>query len=156
MTDLLIGGMTCAACVARVEKRLNRVDGVSATVNLATGLARITHPPEVGVDLLVSTVERAGYTAQLPSPPLATGDEDEGGEDDGDDDGRERLVITAVLAVPVLVLSMVPALQFDYWQWLCFTLAGPVVVWSSSPSTPGRSVGFAMRRPPWTPSSRSV
>ncbi|WP_405605659.1 heavy metal translocating P-type ATPase [Streptomyces sp. NBC_01410] len=125
--------MTCAACVARVEKRLNRVDGVSATVNLATGLARITHPPEVGVDLLVSTVERAGYTAQLPSPPLATGDEDEGGEDDGDDDGRERLVITAVLAVPVLVLSMVPALQFDYWQWLCFTLAGPVVVWSSSP-----------------------
>ena len=132
MTDLLISGMTCAACVARVEKKLNRVEGVSARVNLATGLARITHPPEVGVDLLISTVERAGYTARLPSPSPATGDEDEGGDDDGDD-GRERLVITAVLAVPVLVLSMVPAVQFDYWQWLCFTLAGPVVVWSSAP-----------------------
>ncbi|MFI2352080.1 heavy metal translocating P-type ATPase [Streptomyces sp. NPDC019443] len=134
MTDLLVGGMTCAACVARVEKRLNRIDGVSATVNLATGLARIAHPPEVSADELISTVERAGYTAQLPPPPA---DETSDDEDDGDDEeraeGRERLLITAVLAVPVLVLSMVPALQFDYWQWLCFTLAGPVVVWSSQP-----------------------
>lgn len=130
MTDLLVGGMTCAACVARVEKKLNRIDGVRATVNLATGLARIAHPPEVGADELISTVERAGYTAQLPPPPAeetSDDDEDERAED------RERLLITAVLAIPVLVLSMVPALQFDYWQWLCFTLAGPVVVWSSEP-----------------------
>lgn len=128
MTDLLVGGMTCAACVSRVEKKLNRIDGVSATVNLATGLARIAHPPEVGADELISTVERAGYTAQLPPPAEETSDDDEERAE-----GRERLLITAVLAFPVLVLSMVPALQFDYWQWLCFTLAGPVVVWSSQP-----------------------
>ena len=130
MTDLLIGGMTCAACVARVEKKLNRLDGVSATVNLATGFARIAHPPEVSADMLVSTVERAGYTAQLP-PPAA--DEEPGDAEEERATSRERLLITALLAVPVLVLSMVPALQFDYWQWLCFTLAGPVVVWSSQP-----------------------
>jgi P-type Cu+ transporter len=131
MTDLLVGGMTCAACVARVEKKLNRIDGVRATVNLATGLARIAHPPEVSADELISTVERAGYTAQLPPPPA-----EETSDDDDEDEraeGRERLLITAVPAIPVLVLSMVPALQFDYWQWLCFTLAGPVVVWSSEP-----------------------
>lgn len=132
MTDLLISGMTCAACVARVEKKLNRVEGVSATVNLATGLARITHPPEVSAGTLISTVERAGYTARLPQPP-----QDESPDESPDDaerrEGRERLLITAALAVPVLVLSMVPALQFDYWQWLCFTLAGPVVIWSSHP-----------------------
>ena len=115
MTDLLIGGMTCAACVARVEKKLNRLDGVSATVNLATGLARIAHPPEVSADMLVSTVERAGYTAQLP-PPAA--DEEPGDAEEERATSRERLMITALLAVPVLVLSIDPALQFDYWQWL--------------------------------------
>jgi Cu+-exporting ATPase len=132
MTDLLVGGMTCAACVARVEKKLNRIDGVSATVNLATGLARIAHPPEVSADELICTVERAGYTAQLPTPPADETSDDDGGDEERAE-GRERLLITAALAVPVLVLSMVPALQFDYWQWLCFTLAGPVVVWSSEP-----------------------
>ncbi|MCX4824171.1 heavy metal translocating P-type ATPase [Streptomyces sp. NBC_01142] len=130
VTDLLIGGMTCAACVARVEKKLNRVDGVSATVNLATGLARIAHPPEVSTDVLISTVERAGYTAELPPPPERAPQTE---TDDERDVDRDRLLVTAFLAVPVLVLSMVPALQFDYWQWLCFTLATPVVIWSSQP-----------------------
>ncbi|WP_267246311.1 heavy metal translocating P-type ATPase [Streptomyces sp. PR69] len=144
-TDLLVGGMTCAACVARVEKKLNRVEGVTATVNLATGLARIAHPPEVGVEVLIETVERAGYTAELP-PAEDDGEIGGDGEDGGDGavaaesdaydeeaEERERLLITALLATPVLLLSMVPALQFDYWQWLCFTLAAPVVVWSSQP-----------------------
>ncbi|MEV6399559.1 heavy metal translocating P-type ATPase [Streptomyces sp. NPDC051907] len=140
--------MTCAACVNRVEKKLNRVEGVSATVNLATGMARIAHPPEVSTDELIATVERAGYTAELPArEPDPDADDGEGdgegsgaegsGADGTGGDGsradRDRLVLTAVLAVPVVVLSMVPALQFDYWQWLCFTLAAPVVVWSSQP-----------------------
>jgi Cu+-exporting ATPase len=134
MTDLLIGGMTCAACVTRVEKKLNRVEGVSATVNLATGRARISHPPELSTDELISTVERAGYTAELPPPPAAAEDGAESSGADADQHvDRDHLLVTALLAVPVLVLSMVPALQFDYWQWLCFTLAAPVVIWSSQP-----------------------
>ncbi|MDH2388350.1 cation-translocating P-type ATPase [Streptomyces sp. HNM0663] len=138
-TDLLVGGMTCAACVARVEKKLNRVEGVTATVNLATGSARVAHPPEVGVKVLIETVERAGYTAELPPPDDEAedgGDEGAAAESDAYDEQaeeRERLLITALLATPVLLLSMAPALQFDYWQWLCFTLAAPVVIWSSQP-----------------------
>ncbi|MCQ6246406.1 heavy metal translocating P-type ATPase [Streptomyces malaysiensis] len=140
-TDLLIGGMTCAACVARVEKKLARVEGVSATVNLATGTARVSHPVTVDVDELISTVERAGYTADLPAPPAATGEDDSrspgGGADDGP--GRdeavdiERLVVTAVLALPVIVISMVPAWQFDRWQHACFSLATPVATWGAWP-----------------------
>ncbi|AUA16560.1 heavy metal translocating P-type ATPase [Streptomyces sp. SID8382] len=140
-TDLLIGGMTCAACVARVEKKLARVEGVSATVNLATGTARVSHPVTVDVDELIATVERAGYTADLPAPPAATGEDDSrspgGGADDGP--GRdeavdiERLVVTAVLALPVIVISMVPAWQFDRWQHACFSLATPVATWGAWP-----------------------
>ncbi|MFF3644070.1 heavy metal translocating P-type ATPase [Streptomyces sp. NPDC002564] len=137
-TDLAVGGMTCAACVNRVEKRLGRLDGVSATVNLATGLARVSHPPHITPDDLVASVERAGYTAELPAPP-----EDEHPEEatepaaPGDPEERRRewqqLLVTALLAVPVLVLSMVPALQFRNWQWLCFALAAPVATWGSWP-----------------------
>ncbi|MFE2445978.1 heavy metal translocating P-type ATPase [Streptomyces sp. NPDC059426] len=132
MTDLSIGGMTCAACVKRVEKKLARLDGVTATVNLATGRARVNHPPEVGPDQLIATVEQAGYTAALPEPPRKERSEDGDAAQDARRE-RDRLVVTALLAVPVLVVSMVPGLQFRNWQWLCFVLAAPVVVWGAWP-----------------------
>ncbi|MGW1543307.1 heavy metal translocating P-type ATPase [Streptomyces sp. NPDC002309] len=124
-TDLAVGGMTCAACVRRVEKRLARLDGVTATVNLATGRARVTHPTDVRPQELVATVERAGYTAALPAPSQPAEPAPP------DDSELGRLTVTALLAVPVLVLSMAPALQFRNWQWLCFVLAAPVVVWGA-------------------------
>ncbi|MFK0200222.1 heavy metal translocating P-type ATPase [Streptomyces lavendulae] len=135
-TDLTVGGMTCAACVNRVEKRLGRIEGVSATVNLATGRARVLHPPGVTAAELVAAVERAGYTAGLHSPPRLAGRPEGEAEDavaEEDRTGRERLLITALLCAPVLVLSMVPALQFRNWQWLCLVLAAPVAVWSAWP-----------------------
>ncbi|MFG2335245.1 heavy metal translocating P-type ATPase [Streptomyces yangpuensis] len=152
-TDLVVRGMTCAACVNRVEKRLSRIDGVTASVNLATGRARVHHPAEVTPGELLAAVERAGYESELvpppasrTAPPAATGPGAPGaptGPDDPDDpDGptreearkdRERLLITTLLSLPVLVLSMVPALQFRNWQWLCLVLAAPVVVWSAWP-----------------------
>ncbi|MFD5916696.1 heavy metal translocating P-type ATPase [Kitasatospora sp. NPDC058201] len=126
-TDLVVGGMTCAACVSRVEKRLARIEGVTAGVNLATGRARVLHPAGVGVEELVAAVERAGYTAeQAPDGLSAAGpDQDESAD-------RWRLLVTALLAVPVVVLSMVPSLQFDAWQWVCFALSVPVVSWGSA------------------------
>ncbi|SOB85802.1 heavy metal translocating P-type ATPase [Streptomyces sp. 1331.2] len=126
-TDLAVGGMTCAACVGRVEKRLARIDGVTAGVNLATGRARVLHPGEVPVAELVAAVERAGYTAE----PVAAGAPVGPGEEEGPDE-RWRLLVTALPAVPVLLLSMVPALQFTAWQWVCFALAVPVVTWGSA------------------------
>ena len=128
-TDLIVGGMTCAACVARVEKRLARLDGVTAGVNLATGRARVLHPPGVAVDDLVAAVERAGYTAEAATaaapPPAAAAADDDGAEQ------LRRLLLLAALALPVIVLSMVPGLQFRNWQWLCFALAVPVVSWGA-------------------------
>ncbi|MFB7614993.1 heavy metal translocating P-type ATPase [Kitasatospora sp. NPDC056181] len=125
-TDLAVGGMTCAACVGRVEKRLARIEGVTAGVNLATGRARVLHPAGVGVEELVAAVERAGYTAELAVAGQAPADrEEEPGQ-------RWRLLVTALLAVPVVVLSMVPSLQFPAWQWVCFGLAVPVVTWGSA------------------------
>ncbi|MFD8293363.1 heavy metal translocating P-type ATPase [Streptomyces lavendulae] len=135
-TDLTVGGMTCAACVSRVEKRLGRIEGVSATVNLATGRARVVHPPGVTAADLVAAVERAGYTAGLHAPPRLSGrPEGEAADAVPEEDRaeRERLLITALLCAPVLVLSMVPALQFRNWQWLCLVLAAPVAVWSAWP-----------------------
>nr|WP_145797620.1 heavy metal translocating P-type ATPase [Kitasatospora atroaurantiaca] len=117
--------MTCAACVSRVEKRLARIEGVTAAVNLATGRARVVHPADVTVSDLVATVERAGYTAEPVSEEQAAGALLEG------PDELLRLIVTAALAVPVLVLSMVPSLQFAAWQWLCFALAVPVVTWGA-------------------------
>ncbi|MER7780049.1 heavy metal translocating P-type ATPase [Streptomyces sp. NPDC096191] len=134
VTDITVGGMTCAACVRRVEKKLAKLDGVTATVNLATGLARVSHPGDVAPGDLVTAVEQAGYQAALPVPP--EGDpETEQVDQDGTEARRERerLLVTALLAVPVLVLSMVPALQFRNWQWLCFVLTAPVVAWSAWP-----------------------
>ncbi|WP_246885846.1 cation-translocating P-type ATPase [Streptomyces sp. GESEQ-4] len=122
--------MTCAACVNRVEKKLAKLDGVTATVNLATGRARVSHPASVRPEELVATVEKAGYTAALPEPPKERRVARDAAE--LPDDVRQ-LVITALLATPVLVLSMVPSLQFRNWQWLCFVLAAPVAVWGAWP-----------------------
>ncbi|MFI9649441.1 heavy metal translocating P-type ATPase [Streptomyces sp. NPDC052040] len=137
VTDLSVGGMTCAACVKRVEKKLGKLDGVTATVNLATGRARVSHPPEVGPEALIAAVEQAGYTAALPEPPRVRREdpdtEQAGHESTEARQERDRLIVTALLAVPVLVLSMVPALQFRNWQWLCFVLSAPVAVWGSWP-----------------------
>ncbi len=127
--------MTCAACVNRVEKRLAKLDGVSATVNLATGRARVSHPSRLTGEDLVAAVERAGYTAELP-PPAEPEGESRPPSDPKDlkaTEERQRLLITALLSVPVLMLSMVPALQFRNWQWLCFVLTAPVAVWSAWP-----------------------
>ncbi|MFE7117571.1 heavy metal translocating P-type ATPase, partial [Streptomyces sp. NPDC057654] len=137
-TELAVGGMTCAACVGRVEKKLGRVEGVSATVNLATGRARVSHPAAVSPAELVAVVEAAGFTARHLEPERRQGSENrpdsaaEPGSAAGVDE-RTRLLITAVLAVPVLVLSMVPSCQFDNWQWLCFVLAAPVATWGAWP-----------------------
>lgn len=134
-TDIVVGGMTCAACVGRVEKRLAKLEGVTATVNLATGNARVSHPPDITPEVLVATVERAGYTAQLPLPPEPQKGAEPTEEPDSHEaaEARRRLVVTALLSVPVLVLSMVPDLQFRNWQWLCFALAAPVATWGSWP-----------------------
>ncbi|MFF4249819.1 heavy metal translocating P-type ATPase [Streptomyces sp. NPDC001663] len=132
-TDLTVGGMTCAACVKRVEKKLGKLEGVTATVNLATGRARVSHPPHIGADELVATVEKAGYTAALPEPPRKERREEADGDCEDARQERDRLLGTALLAVPVLVLSMIPAWQFRNWQWLCFVLAAPVAVWGAWP-----------------------
>ncbi|MEV4557490.1 heavy metal translocating P-type ATPase [Kitasatospora sp. NPDC049285] len=132
--ELSIGGMTCASCAARIEKKLNRMDGVEASVNFATEKARVDFGPGTSVADLIATVERTGYTAELPPPP-ATAPEPSAGTETGPapDPLRERLLISAALSLPVVLLSMVPALQFDNWQWLAFALTGPVVVYGGWP-----------------------
>ena len=128
--DLEIGGMTCSSCALRIEKKLNRLDGVTATVNYATHKASVDLAgPEVTADDVIATVSATGYSAALPEQ-----------RDDGPDEGdpelvalRQRLLIVAALTVPVVLLSMIPALQFRNWQWLCLTLASPVVVWGAWP-----------------------
>ncbi|MEU5624472.1 heavy metal translocating P-type ATPase [Streptomyces tendae] len=139
--ELLIGGMTCASCAARVEKKLNRMDGVTATVNYATEKARVSYPATTEVADLIATVVKTGYTAEEPAPPPEPSDESgsgEGGSGESGDDPelsalRQRLVVSVLLAAPVVLLAMVPALQFDNWQWLSLTLAAPVVVWGGLP-----------------------
>ncbi|WP_406160727.1 heavy metal translocating P-type ATPase [Streptomyces sp. NBC_01005] len=162
--ELTIGGMTCASCAARVEKKLNRMGGVTATVNYATEKAKVAFGPGTGLADLIATVEKTGYTAQpvrrpeppAPTPPppqppatatagaradadTSTGtDADTGAPEQPDADPalaslRQRLIVSALLAAPVVLLAMVPALQFDNWQWLSLTLAAPVVVWGGLP-----------------------
>lgn len=135
--ELLIGGMTCASCAARIEKKLNRMPGVSASVNYATEKAKVSFAPGVEPEDLVATVEATGYTATLPAPPAPEappgGDRGQEGRDAEARAWRQRLVVCGVLALPVLLMSMVPALQFDNWQWLSLTLASPVVVWGALP-----------------------
>ncbi|MFD4032184.1 heavy metal translocating P-type ATPase [Streptomyces sp. NPDC058637] len=197
--ELTIGGMTCASCAARVEKKLNRMDGVTATVNYATEKARVSFTPGTTLDDLVATVEKTGYTARpvpraalAPAPAPRPSDTsprtgEAGGTDRADEpagtagttstldstyttstldptsttsttgthgpDGagtaeespadrsaaealavlRQRLIVSVTLSVPVVLMAMIPALQFDNWQWLSLTLAAPVVVWGGLP-----------------------
>lgn len=147
--ELTIGGMTCASCAARIEKKLNRMDGVTATVNYATEKAKVSYAGDVRVADLIATVVKTGYTAAEPPPPEPEPRPDlrpdarpgPGAEQDRDPEAadpesvalRTRLLVSAVLAAPVVLLAMIPALQFDNWQWLSLTLAAPVVVWGALP-----------------------
>ncbi len=131
--ELPITGMTCASCAARVEKKLNKLEGVEASVNYATETASVTFDPSaVAPEGLVEAVAQAGYGARLPAAPdaeAAAGGEDE----DPTAPLRRRLVVSAALTLPVLLMSMIPALQFDNWQWLALNLATPVVIWGAWP-----------------------
>ncbi|MEV0552082.1 heavy metal translocating P-type ATPase [Streptomyces sp. NPDC050597] len=133
--ELAIGGMTCASCAARIEKKLNRMDGVTATVNYATEKAKVAYDGDVSVQDLIATVEKTGYTAHEPAPVRTRpeSDEESAGTDDELRPLRERLITAVVLAVPVVAMAMVPALQFEYWQWLSLTLAAPVVTYAAWP-----------------------
>ncbi|MEU2842808.1 heavy metal translocating P-type ATPase [Streptomyces sp. NPDC007076] len=133
--ELAIGGMTCASCAARIEKKLNRMDGVEATVNYATEKAKVSYRGEdVSVQDLIATVEKTGYTAHEPAPPVRAEDDGPGAEEaDELRPLRQRLLTAVALAVPVIAMSMVPALQFDYWQWLSLTLTAPVVTYAAWP-----------------------
>ena len=128
--ELEIGGMTCASCANRVEKKLNKLDGVEATVNYATEKARVTAPEGFDPSLLIAEVEKTGYTAQLPEERPDPSPED---EDPELRSLRQRLIGSIWLSVPVIVISMVPALQFDYWQWAMLALTSPVIVWAAWP-----------------------
>lgn len=139
--ELAIGGMTCASCAARIEKKLNRMDGVEATVNYATEKAKVSYRgQDIAVQDLIATVEATGYSAREPAPART--------EPDGDDYGRradeqradaelrplrERLITAVLLSLPVVAMAMIPALQFEYWQWLSLTLAAPVVTYAAWP-----------------------
>ena len=159
--DLAVGGMTCASCVARVEKKINKVPGATATVNLAIEQAHVELTDEVDAAALIKAVESAGYTATVMRNSLATRGADAhaghdttemalsghsmgDGEMDADEDTsapvpdrgadlRRRLIGAAILSVPVLLLSMIPALQFPSWQWVVTAAALPVVTWSAWP-----------------------
>ncbi|MEU5406312.1 heavy metal translocating P-type ATPase [Nocardia asteroides] len=130
--ELVIGGMTCASCANRIEKKLNKLDGVTATVNYATEKARVDFTGDVSPEELIATVEQAGYTAALPAPKQAEPTED-AAEPDPTASLRTRLLVSLVLTVPVIAMAMIPALQFTNWQWLSLTLAAPVVVWGALP-----------------------
>ena len=142
--ELTIGGMTCASCAARIEKKLNKLDGVEATVNYATEKARVRHADGVDATDLVAAVEAAGYTAALPRPStpldsrgdLAGADTGSGLEDEEADptsELRRRVTLSALLSVPIIAMAMIPALQLTSWQWLSFALAGPVLFWAGAP-----------------------
>jgi Cu+-exporting ATPase len=128
--ELDIEGMTCASCANRIERKLNKLAGVSASVNFATERATVAYPTELAVDELVATVEAAGYRAIPPRPQPVSGAESDPAHTSG---LGLRLVISAVLALPVLVLSMVPPTQFPYWQWIALEFATPVVIWGAWP-----------------------
>lgn len=131
--DLEIGGMTCASCSTRIERKLNRLDGVTATVNYATEKAHI-RSDGVDAQALIAAVEAAGYTAALPIPVATEAEETAVTRGDREMAAlRFRLIVSASLALPVVVLSMVPAFQFTHWQWLALALASPVVVWGAWP-----------------------
>jgi P-type Cu+ transporter len=131
--ELEISGMTCASCANRIERKLNKLDGVTATVNYATEKAKVTFPEGLAPEDLVTTVEQAGYGAALPRPKGADTQNEPAGADDPTRSLRQRLLISTALSIPVIAMAMVPALQFEFWQWLSLTLAAPVVVWGAWP-----------------------
>lgn len=132
--ELEIGGMTCASCAMRIEKKLNRLDGVTATVNYATEKASVTVPAGVDTAVLIAEVEKTGYTAVVPAPRAPEGAQPDGEQPDPELTAlRQRLIASVVLTVPVIAMAMIPALQFTYWQWLSLALAGPVIVWAAWP-----------------------
>lgn len=133
--ELVIGGMTCASCAMRIEKKLNKLDGVTATVNYSTEKARVTVPDGVSAEALIAAVEAAGYQAAEPARAPANGEDAPGATRSADPARalRDRLLISIALSVPVIALAMVPALQFRAWQWLSLVLAAPVVVWAAWP-----------------------
>ncbi len=153
LVELQIEGMTCAACANRIERKLNKLDAVTAEVNYATEKARVELPADMQPQLLLDTVEQAGYHARLPKPrtpePAAPGaggatdagraagsannQTDDSAGPDRVDDLRRRVLISAVLSIPVIAMAMIPALQFTHWQWLSLTLAAPVIVWGAWP-----------------------
>jgi len=135
--ELQISGMTCSSCANRIEKKLNKLEGVQASVNYATEKARVSYAGETTPERLISVVEATGYGAALPAPPAAeAGREPEQADKPSSDDANgwwQRLVVSAVLTVPVVAMSMIPWLQFESWQWISLTLAAPVVVWGALP-----------------------
>ena len=135
--ELSITGMTCASCANRIERKLNKLEGVTATVNYATEKAKVSYPTGMAPAELLSAVDAAGYSARLPEPERPAGSDGAPGEglveaDRVDLLGR-RLALVTALTVPVIAMSMVPALQFRAWQWLALTLAAPVVLWGAWP-----------------------
>jgi Cu+-exporting ATPase len=132
-TELFIGGMTCASCPPRIERKLNKLDGVQATVNFATGKARVEHPLEMSAEDLIKVVVDCGYTAELPKPATDEKPAEEPEYDEHTRGLRTRLLVSLVLSVPVIAMAMVPPLQFTNWQWLSLALAAPVVVWGALP-----------------------
>jgi len=137
--ELSLGGMTCASCAARIEKRLNKLDGVSASVNYALERAAVEYDESVATDDLVKAVESIGYRARVVGDDSDNDASDTGGITAGSEQDTElgrlrtRLVTSTAFTLPVFVMAMVPALQFDSWQWLSFALAGPVVLWGGWP-----------------------
>ena len=135
--ELEIGGMTCASCAMRIEKKLNKLEGVVATVNYATEKAKVTVPDGYDPAVLIAEVEKTGYSAVLPAPKGRSTDATAAG-DAGDEDPelrslRHRLIGAIVLTVPVIAMAMIPALQFTYWQWASLALAAPVILWAAWP-----------------------
>lgn len=137
VVELEIGGMTCASCATRIEKKLNKLDGVNATVNYATEKARVAAPAGVDQAELIAAVEAAGYRATVPAPPVSSG-----GDGGAPAESRAyaelrslrtRLIASVVLSVPIILISMIPALQFTYWQWASLALAAPVITWGAWP-----------------------
>lgn len=125
--ELDVGGMTCASCAARIERKLGKLDGVTATVNYATEQAHVEYPDGMPLQDLIDVVEKTGYTAAVAAP------EEPAETDEGRDRLGARLTIAAAASVPVVVVSMIPSLQFDYWQWIAFALTTVVVFWCGYP-----------------------
>ncbi len=125
--ELSITGMTCVSCANRIERKLNKLDGVSASVNYATEKAKVSYPATVSTDDLLRTVEAAGYGASLPRAARPAPAET------GTDPLLQRLLVSAALTIPVIAMAMVPAWQFTNWQWASLALAAPVAVWGAWP-----------------------